>query len=92
MRRDPEHFGDRELNLIYVARKLKQALRLEQMLTDAGLDYCVEADRYWAGMILRRERVGAFFYVDPEIEASARATLERAGFEPFSPADAKGPR
>ena len=43
-RREPDFFGDRELNLIYVARKLKEALQLEKLLTDAGLDYLVEPD------------------------------------------------
>jgi hypothetical protein len=83
MRREPEHFGERELVLIYVGRKLKDALRLEEVLTGAGIDYAVEADRYWTGTIFRRERVGAFFYVAPETEASARETLSRAGFRAF---------
>jgi len=83
MRRDPEHFGDRELSLVYVARKLKDALRLEDVLTRAGIDYAVEADKYVAGTLFRRERVGAFFYVTPEIEASVRQTLVAAAFKPF---------
>lgn len=83
MRKDPETYGDRELTLVYVARKLKDALRLEQVLHDAGVDYCVEADRYWSGTIFRRERVGAFFFVLPELEESTRATLRGAGFQPF---------
>ena len=65
MRRTPEHFGEQDLSLIYVARKLKHALRLEQLLTDAGLDYLVESDEYSTGTIFRRLRVGAFFYVAP---------------------------
>ncbi len=83
MRRDPEHFGDRELSLVYLGRKLKDALRLEAVLTEAGVDYAVEADRYWVGRIFRRERIGAFFYVAPEAEAAVRETLRTAGFEPF---------
>ena len=83
MLRAPEDFGDRELNLIYVARKLKDALRLEDVLTRAGVDYLVEADRYWIGTLFRRDRVGAFFYVIPEAEDAARDTLRRAGFQPF---------
>ena len=83
MRKDPDHFGDRELALVYVARKLKDALRLEDVLTGEGVDYVVEADRYWSGTIFRRERVGAFFYVVPEAEEAARETLRRAGFQPF---------
>jgi hypothetical protein len=34
-------------------------------------------------MIFRRERVGAFFYVLPESEASARETMRREGFRPY---------
>ena len=83
MKREPEHFGDQELNLVYVARKLKDARRLEEVLNGAGVEYLVEADRYWSGMIFRRERVGAFFYVVPGVEASAREILRRAGFQPF---------
>ena len=49
MRRGPEHFGEQELSLVYVAQKLKHALRVEQLLTDAGLDYLVEPDEYAVG-------------------------------------------
>lgn len=85
MRRDPEYFGDLELNLVYVARKLNDALRVEDVLTGADVEYAVEADRYWSGTILRRERIGAFFWVAPETEPAARATLEQAGFRPYEP-------
>jgi hypothetical protein len=83
MRRTPEHFGEQDLSLIYVARKLKHALRLEQLLTDAGLDYLVESDEYSTGTIFRRSRVGAFFYVAPDSDAAARDVLRREGFAPF---------
>jgi hypothetical protein len=83
MRREPEFFGDRELSLIYVARKLNDALRVEDLLTGFGIDYAVEADKYWVGTIFRRERVGAFFYVPPDVEDTARQTLRQARFEPY---------
>jgi hypothetical protein len=83
MRRTPDYFGEQDLSLIYVARKLKHALRLEQLLTDAGLDYLVESDEYTVGSIFRRVRVGAFFYVAPDSEAAAREALSRGGFAPF---------
>ena len=84
MRKDPEHFGEQELCLVYVARKLKDALRLEEFLTIRGLDYVVEADRYKAGMIFRTERVGAFFYVSPADDEAARAAMRQGGFTPFT--------
>jgi hypothetical protein len=86
MRREPEDFGDRELTLIHVARKLKHALRVEELLTNAGIDFAVEADRYWIGTIFRRERIGAFFYVLPEAEEAGRQTLRLAGVKPHDTA------
>lgn len=80
MRREPEYFGEQELSLLYVAQKLKHALRLEQLLTDAGLDYVVESDEYAVGLLFRRVRVGAFFYVAPDHASAARDVLRRGGF------------
>jgi len=84
MRQAPEYFGEQELSLIYVAKKLKDALKLEKILTEAGFDYLVEPDKYSGGVIFRSERVGAFFYVAPENERLARETLQRSGFEPYA--------
>ena len=83
MRRDREHFGDRELTLIYVARKLKEAQRLESLFTDAGVDYFVESDSYHGGFLFPRTHVGAFFYVAPEDDAAACDVLERRGLAPY---------
>ena len=82
MRRDPEFFGDQELALIYIAKRLKEALKLEAHLTEAGMEYHVEADRYTGGIIFRTERVGAFFYVAEQDVEAARALLVRHGYTP----------
>ena len=84
MRCAPEHFGDQDLSLIYIAKKLNEALHLETLLTDAGLDYLVEPDKYVGGIIFRAERVGAFFYVAPGDEGPAKDALTRNGFRPHS--------
>lgn len=86
MRQEPDYFGEQELNLLYVAKRLKEALSLEQALTDAGLDYLVEPDKYHGGVVFRTERVGAFFYVTPSSESAARQALERSGFRPYADA------
>ena len=75
MRRDPEYFGEREMDTLYVARKLRDATRLEAALTEAGIDYAVEADNYVGGLLFRTERVGAFFYVLPEALEAATQVL-----------------
>jgi hypothetical protein len=84
MRREPEFFGDQDLDLIYIAKRLKDALRLEEVLTQAGLDYLVEPDRYTGGIIFRTERVGAFFYVAPDSGGAARQTMAAAGYKPHA--------
>ncbi len=84
MRREPDHFGDQELDLIYIAKRLKEALKLEELLTQAGVDYLVEPDRYSGGIIFRTQRVGAFFYVATDSTASAREVLSAAGFVPYA--------
>ena len=83
MQRGLEHFGEQELSLIYIAKRLTEALRLENTLTEAGLDYLVEPDKYSGGIIFQSERVGAFFYVAPRDEDAAKDTLKRNGFKPY---------
>jgi len=81
--REPDYFEDQELTLIYVAKKLKEALALEQLLTESGLEYLVEPDRYSGGIIFRSERIGAFFYVAPADEEKARTTMREGGYKPY---------
>ena len=80
MRREADFFEQREMNLVYIAKKLKEALRLESALTESGVDYAVETDRYSGGVIFRSERVGAFFYVLPEVADQARQVMRQHGF------------
>lgn len=83
MRQPPEHFGEQDLDLVYVAKKLDEALKIEELFTGAELDYLVEPDRYKGGLIFPSERIGAFFYVVPEQTESARATLKGAGYKAY---------
>ena len=80
MRREPDFFEDREMDLVYIAKKLEEALRLESAFTESGVDYAVETDRYSGGVIFRSERVGAFFYVLPETADQARLVMQQNGF------------
>jgi hypothetical protein len=83
VRQDAEFFEGKEPVLVYIAKRLRDALRLEELFAAAGLDYGVEADHYQGGIIFRTERVGAFFYVLPETLADAHAVMERHGYKPF---------
>ncbi len=82
MRKDAEFFEDREMALVYIAKKLKDALALEAVLTEASLDYAVETDHYSGGVIFRSQRVGAFFYVLPEVEEMTRHVMVEHGYKP----------
>ena len=83
MRQEPEFFGDTELSLLYIAKKLKDALKLEELLTGYSLDYLVETDTYRGGMIFVSERVGAFLYVSPESLEEAQGVLLKNGYKPY---------
>ena len=80
MRRDAEFFGDREMDLVYIAKRLKEALKLEAALTESGVEYAVETDEYSGGVIFRSQRIGAFFYVLPEALEQAREVIRKGGF------------
>lgn len=83
MKREPEFFEDAELSLLYMARRLSDALRLEDLLTSGGIDYLVETGKYIGGLMFRRELTGAYFYVRPEILQPARALLAQHRFKPY---------
>ena len=83
MKQDASYFDGHEPALIYIAKRLKEALRLESILTSEGLDYGVEADEYKGGVIFRSVRVGAFFYVLPEAVEKAHEIMRSHGFKPF---------
>lgn len=69
------------MDLIYIAKKLKEALRLESALTESGIEYAVETDKYSGGVLFLSERIGAFFYVLPGSLAQAREIMGRHGFK-----------
>ena len=83
MRQAPEFFGEVELSLLYIAKKLKEALKLETLLTAEDVEYLVETDTYKGGIIFPSERVGAFFYVAPEELDRAREIALRNGYKPY---------
>ena len=82
MKKDADWFEGREPQLVYIAKRLREAERLEEVFNGAAVDYGVEADEYQGGVIFRRTRIGAFFYVLPEDRDRAVAAMKNGGFEP----------
>lgn len=85
MRREPDFFGDAELDLIYMAKRLREALKLEELLTEAEINYLVETGTYTAGLLLKRELAGAFFYVAAVDLQNARDLLLKNRYKPYEP-------
>ncbi len=83
MKQEAPFFEGKEPVLIYIAKKLRDALRLESIFTAAGLDYGVEVDEYRGGVIFRSVRAGAFFYVLPETVGAAHEIMRRNGYQPY---------
>ena len=84
VRREPEFFTEQELDLVYMARRLREALRLEKLLTEAGIEYLVETGAYTGGLLMRRELTGAFFYVAPADLGRTRNLLEENRYRPYT--------
>ena len=61
MRQDAAFFEGHDPVLVYIAKRLRDALRLESILTSAGLDYGVETDEYRGGVISSGCEPGRFF-------------------------------
>jgi hypothetical protein len=82
VKQDASFFEGKEAVLIYIARKLREALELEGILADAEIDFGVEADEYRGGVVFRSVRTGAFFYVLPEAVGAAHEVLRKRGLKP----------
>ncbi|MGH9660415.1 MAG: hypothetical protein ACRD96_17830 [Bryobacteraceae bacterium] len=81
MKRDPDFFAV-EPRLVYIAKRLDEALAVEDLLTKNGIDYLVEPDRYRGGFLFPSERVGAFFYVAEDSVEPACCLLRQNGYRP----------
>jgi hypothetical protein len=86
MKKDADYFSDEPAGhaaeLIFVAKRLKDALRLETILAEADVDFVVEPDEYQGGIIFKTARVGAFFYVRREGREQAVGILLANGYVP----------
>lgn len=84
MRRTPDFFAeDLELDLVYMSRRLRESLKIEDLLTAAGIEYLVETGTYTGGFLMRRDLTGAFFYVSPADLEQARRLLIENRFRPY---------
>ena len=74
---EPEALPDPER--IYIAGSLRVALRIEEWLTTAGVDYAVQVEPFARSLLFNRLRMGAAFYVPSGQAAYCRERLHAAG-------------
>ena len=78
---DPATFDDKEVALIYVAGRLSEGKRVEQVLSDNAIDYAVDFERFESRVlgILPVEYEGVGFYVLSAQADFCRRVLREAG-------------
>jgi hypothetical protein len=82
MKKDADYFDNHDPQLIYIAKRLRDATALESILTASDIDYSVEPDEYQGGVIFKTNRIGAFFYVRPEAREKAISVMRQNHFVP----------
>jgi hypothetical protein len=75
---EPEDLQD--LERVFIARTLRQARKVEDLLTEAGIDYAVQVEPYGRSLLFGTIRHGAAFYVAAAQGTHCRDLLIRAGF------------
>jgi hypothetical protein len=75
---DPDDLQDAEK--IYLAASLREARKVEAVLTGHGVSYAVEVEELGRTTLFGSLRHGAGFYVTASQAASCRSLLLQAGF------------
>lgn len=78
---DPETFDGRDVTMVYIAGRLSESKRVEQVLSDHAIDYAVDVEPFEGRLlgILRVEYEGVGFYVLSGHADSCRRWLSAAG-------------
>ena len=78
---DPETFDDKEVVMVYIAGRLNEGRRVEQILSDNAIDYAVDIEPFQSRVlgILRVEYEGVGFYVLSGQADFSRRVLRAAG-------------
>jgi hypothetical protein len=61
---DLEQFSDLNISRIYIAKNIKEAQSIENLLTEKNIDYALSVEPFLPPSLLQSERMGAAFYVE----------------------------
>jgi hypothetical protein len=78
---DPEELAEKDIARVYVAGRLPEAKRVERTLSEAGVDYAVDAEPFVTNLLgfLRTQYEGVAFYVPSGQASMCRGLLQNAG-------------
>ena len=78
---DVEEFEGRPHELVFIARRTREAERVEALLNDEGIDYALAFEPFLHGGIFGVTTLtGVGFYVASDQARDCRELLERRGF------------
>jgi hypothetical protein len=76
-----DFFAERNIERVFIAGNLKEALKIERLLTEQGIDYAVKIEKFMQTRIFfTSEYSGATFYVLSTQAAFCRKLLAGQGF------------
>mgnify|MGYP001816208748 CR=1 FL=1 len=80
---DPDKFKEKEISLIYIAGEVREAGAIENILTEADIDYTVAHASYLREMLFEgaKELPGVGFYVLAGQAEICREKLLTAGYK-----------
>ena len=78
---DPDTFDDEQITIIYIAGRLSESKRVEQVLSDHAIDYSVDGEPFESRIlgIIPVQYEGIGFYVLTEQADFCRRALRDAG-------------
>jgi hypothetical protein len=78
---DPDTFDDKDVAMVYIAARLSEGKRVEQVLSDNAIDYAVDIEPFHSRVlgILPVEYEGVGFYVVSSQAEFCRRVLRAAG-------------
>jgi len=77
----PDEFSGKEVDCVYIAARRSEAKQVEDALSDNGIDYMVDIERFESTFlgVFRTERDGVGFYVVAGQAEFCREVLRAAG-------------
>lgn len=72
---DPAEFEGVEIRLVFLARTIREAERVEDLLTENQIEFTALIEYYLAGVLFTTERAGIGFYVKEDHAPQCRQLL-----------------